>query len=123
MKKKTDSKSVKEIKVYASTGLDLCKRSLTKSIIDLCKETGIDESIDIQFTQLVMLHTTKPKLHKGKFYGFMTETTLCDRITWGEHHDFFHVGLASGYVKSSWYMSIDELNCIYSEMLNVLKKV
>ena len=124
MKKKTDSKSVKEIKAFAENGMEVCRNRLVKSIIDLCRETGIDSSIDIQFTQILILHTTKAKTYKDKFQGYDTETTICDRISWGSDQcSFFMIGLNGQYMKSSHYLTLDNLVCIYNEMLNVLKKL
>lgn len=121
--KKKENKKVKEIKKFVATGIDIYRRNITKAIIDLCRETGIDEAYDIQFTQLVMLHTTKPHRSNGRFFYFVTETTLCNRISWSEKQNIFLVGLSDGYVKASTFMSIDDLNCIYAEMLNVLKNL
>lgn len=117
------SKRIKEIKEFTENGIDVCRNRLTKSIIDLCKETGIDDAYFISFTQTIMLQSTKPNVKKGKRYGFITETTICDQIAWDKHHDFFFVCLNTEFVLSSTYMTLDELSCIYVEMLNVLKKL
>ena len=112
----------KEIKQKCAWGIEKCRWSLTGSIIAACKETGIDPSIDIQFTQMLMLHTTKAVKHKGRFSHFETETILADRISWNPEQDFFMLGFAGDYVKSSHYLSLDGLCCVFEEMMNVLRK-
>lgn len=113
----------KEIKEKYAWGFEKCRWAITSSIIDACKETGIDHAIDIQFTQLLMLHTTKAVKHKGEFSHFETETILADRISWNPERDFFMLGFSGKYVRSSHYLSLDALCCVYAEMTNVLRKL
>jgi hypothetical protein len=112
----------KEIKKKYSWEIEKFRFEMTSLIITACKETGIDHSIDIQFTQMLMLHTTKVVKRKGEFSHFETETILADRISWSPHHDFFILGFADKYVKSSDFLSLDGLCCVFEEMKNVLQK-
>ena len=113
----------KEIKQRCEWGIEKCRWSLTCSIIAACKETGIDPSIDIQFTQTLIIHTTKTKKRNGRFLCYETETILADRISWNPEQDFFMLGFAGDYVKSSNFLSLDALCCVFAEMTNVLRKL
>lgn len=113
----------KSIKQQHDWGLEKCRWALTSAIIEMCKESGIDSSIDIQFTQMVMIHTTKTVNRRGHFSHFETETILADRISWNENHKFFMIGIADHYCKSSDFLTIDALCIIYEEMRNVLRKL
>ena len=106
-----------------SLEIDKFRFEMTCLIIAACKETGIDHSVDIQFTQMLMLHTTKAVKHNGGFSHFETETILADRISWNPQQDFFMLGFAGKYVKSSHYLSLDGLCCIFEEIKNVLRKL
>ena len=104
-------------------GIGKCRMAIIRSIIALCKETGIDPSVDIQFTQMLMIHTTKAKKRNGKFICFETETILADRISWSTRYDFFVLGFADGYVKSSDFLTLDALCIVFEEMKNVIRKL
>lgn len=104
-------------------GIEKCRWATVCSIIALCKETGIDPSVDIQFTQMLMIHTTKTKKRNGKFVCFETETILADSISWNPEHDFFMLGFAGNYVKSSHFLTLDALCIVFEEMKNVLRKL
>lgn len=119
---KNASKRVKEIKRYANTGIELCRKSLTKSIINLCRETGLDSSVPINFTKTLMLHNTKVEKHRGRFFGYVDETILCDRIYWTEDREgVFLVGFNGDCNKASFQMTLNDLCIIYNELLQVLK--
>ena len=113
----------KEIKKKYSWEIEKFRFEMTALIISACKETGIDHSIDIQFTQMLMLHTTKAVKRNGEFSYFDTETILADRISWNPQHDFFMLGFAGKYKKLSDYLSLDGLCCVFEEMKNVLRKM
>lgn len=113
----------KETKQQCAWGIEKCRWALTSSIIDACKQTGIDHAIDIQFTQMLMLHTTKAVKRIGRFSHFETETILADRISWNPEQSFFMLGFAGDYVKSSQYLSLDALCCVFEEMTNVLRNL
>lgn len=104
-------------------GIKKCRLAIVRSIIALCKETGIDPSFYIQFTQTLMINTTKTKKHNGKFICFETETILADRISWNPEQDFFMLGFAGDYVKSSHFLTLDALCIVFEEMKNVLRKL
>lgn len=93
------------------------------AIIALCKETGIDPSVDIQFTQTLIIHTTKTKKRNGRFLCYETETILADRISWNPEHDFFMLGWAGDYVRSSHFLTLDALSIVFNEMKNVIRKL
>ena len=104
-------------------GIEKCRLATVCSIIALCKETGIDPTIDIQFTQTLIIHTTKTKKRNGKFVRFETETILADRISWNPEQDFFMLGWAGDYIRSSHFLTLDALCTVFNEMKNVLRKL
>lgn len=126
MKKKINSESVKQIRNHADTGLELCRKSLVKSIIGLCRETGLDSGKPIRFTKTLILMTTKPRFNRKNFVGYETETTICNQLLWSEDACYFMVEMDSATVsssKSDFFLTIDNLTIIYNEMLEVLKKL
>ena len=104
-------------------GIEKCRWATVCSIIALCKETGIDPSVDIQFTQTLIIHTTKTKKRNGRFLCYETETILADRISWNPEQDFFMLGWAGDYVRSSHFLTLDALSIVFNEMKNVIRKL
>lgn len=113
----------KSIKDKFEWGMEKFRWSATGSIIALCKETGIDPSIDIQFTKTLIIHTTKAVTRNGRFSHYETQTILASSISWSPEHDFFMVKQGSEYCLSSDFMTLDALCIIFEEMKNVLRKL
>ena len=103
--------------------VEKCKWEILCAIIALCKETGIDPSVDIQFTRPLIVHTTKAKMRNGYAICYETETILADRISWNPDQDFFMLGWQGNYTQSSMFLTLDAMRAVFEEMRNVVKKL
>ena len=113
-------KITKEIKKKYENAVENCRKEMVESIIELCRESGIDPSIDIMFGKPLIIHTTKVKTDKKRFNRYETETVIADRISWCPDHPYtFHLGWQGTYCKSSHQLTLDQLSIVYSEMVQI----
>ena len=116
-----DKKNIKRIKDFAETGIELCHKSLTKSIINLCLEIS-EQGRVIGFTKTLILLQTNVKRSRSGIY-YTTETILCNGIIFGKDGcPYFVVGMGDDWSRTSFSLSLDNLTVIYYEMLNVIKQ-
>lgn len=111
---------IKEIKEKYENAVENCRKKMVESIIELCRESGIDPSLDIMFGKPLIIHTTKVKTYKKRFNGYETETVIADRISWcPDHPNTFHLGWQGNYCKASFQLTLDQLSIVYSEMAQI----
>lgn len=101
------------------------RKEMVGLILALCKQTGINPSIDIQFTNVLFIHTTEPfkKNGVGLVKGITTHTLVTDSLHWHPEHGFFMLKWQGHACQSSDFLTLDTLVVVYEEMKRVLAKL
>lgn len=110
----------REINGKFNWGVEKARWAFSCSVIALCKESGIDSSVDIQFTRTLVINTTKTVVRNSKVC-YETSTILADAISWSQEHDFFSLKYHGEFIASSHFLSLDALCDVFKEMKNVIR--
>lgn len=89
-----------------------CRKCLTDATIALLKTLGAESGQDVLFGKMLILH---------HFKGGNSETMLADRIAYMEGA-YIITTLAGNHPASSYFISIDNLQTIYNEVRNIVRK-
>lgn len=97
-----------------SQSVKSCHVTLVKSTIELLKMIGVKEGDDAVFNNTILLTDTA---------GNKITVNMVDRICYADRGDdsYYHLFFDDKNITSSFYMSLDQLEYIYSEVRSIVK--